>query len=423
MLYNYKKYITIVMILCSFLMVSTASATEIITVPVSQSRVMNFYAVQKVAIANPDIADVVVISSSEVLLVGKSPGVTSLHIWSADKQESFQVEVGADDAPIANEIKNIIGLNDLKVSKIGKTVILEGKINSQYQKNRAEKVAGAYGEKVVNLLEMTKPIQVKIETVIIEIDREKTKDLGVKWGSFMDTFVQGSFGYGQDITNSFLQGNVLGGLGKYSPVRGILTAMVKDGNAKILSQPNMITLSGEKANILVGGQIPVPISNQNGQVTIEWKDYGIKLDVEPEVSAEGLINSRIKAEVSSIDWNSTHKIQVGANTYIPTIKTNKAETVIALPSGQTMAIGGLLSSQTNRDITKVPFLADIPILGKLFTSNSYSRGETELIILVTPTLIDPAEYLPRVTPEMKEFLQEDPLGGNKDGTKNKDSNR
>ena len=185
----------------------------------------------------------------------------------------------------------------------------------------------------------------------------------------------------------------------------------------------MITLSGEKANILVGGQIPVPISNQNGQVTIEWKDYGIKLDVEPEVSAEGLINSRIKAEVSSIDWNSTHKIQVGANTYIPTIKTNKAETVIALPSGQTMAIGGLLSSQTNRDITKVPFLADIPILGKLFTSNSYSRGETELIILVTPTLIDPEEYVPRVTPEMKEFLQEDPLGGNKDGTKNKDSNR
>ena len=134
MLYNYKKYITIVMILCSFLMVSTASATEIVTVPVSQSRIMNFYAVQKVAIANPDIADVVVISPSEVLLVGKLPGVTSLHIWSADKQQSFQVEVAADNAPIANEIKNIIGLNDLKVSKIGKTVILEGKVNSQYQK-------------------------------------------------------------------------------------------------------------------------------------------------------------------------------------------------------------------------------------------------------------------------------------------------
>ena len=411
------------LVLFNLLIVSTVGATETVAVAVNQSRVMNFYAVEKVAIASPDIADVVVVSTTEVLLIGKSPGTTSLHIWSAGTRESFQVEVVADDVPIANEIKKIIGLNDLKVSKVGKTIILEGKVNSQYQKARAEKVAEAYGEKVVNLLEMTKPIQVKIETVILEIDREKTKDLGIKWGSFMDQFVQGSFGYGQDITNSFIQGTTLGGLGKYSPLRGILMAMVKDGNAKILSQPNIITLSGEKANIMVGGQIPIPISSQNGQISIEWKDYGIKLDIAPEVNAEGLINSKIKAEVSSLDWNSAHRIQLSANMNIPPIKMNKAETSIALSSGQTMAIGGLLSNQTSKDVTKVPFLSDIPILGKLFTSTSYSRGETELIILVTPTIVDPAEYLPRTTQEMQQFLKEDPLGGIKDGGKNKNSNR
>jgi len=422
MLSKRQIYIPILWVLFSLLLVSSVAAAEKIAVAVNQSRVMSFYAIEKVAIASPEIADVIVVSASEVLLVGKSPGTTSLHIWSAGKRESFQVEVVADDVPIANEIKKIIGLDDLNVSKIGKTIILEGKVNSQYQKARAEKVAEAYGEKVVNLLEMTKPLQVKIEAVIIEIDREKTKELGLKWGN--DAINSpGSFSFGQSAVNSFISGSVLGGLNTYNPINGQLSALVKNGSAKILSRPNVITLSGEKANIMVGGQIPIPISNQNGQVTIEWKDYGIKLDIAPEVNAEGLINSKVKAEVSSLDWNSTHKIQLGSNMYIPPIKLNKAETAIALSSGQTMAIGGLLSNQTSRDVTKVPFLSDIPILGKLFTSTSYSRGETELIILITPTIVDPAEYLPRITPEMKEFLKEDPVGGSKDGGKNKNSNR
>jgi len=414
-------YILILLVLCNILIVSTVAAAENIAVAVNQSRVMTFYDVERVAIASPDIADVVVVSATEVLLVGKSPGTTTLHIWSAGKRESFQVEVVADDVPIANEIKKIIGLDDLKVSKVGKTIILEGKVNSQYQKARAEKVAEAYGEKVVNLLEMTKPLQVKIEALIIEIDRQKTKDLGMKWGN--DTSSTGSFLFGQSYTNPLGGGLPFGQLGGYSPINAQLTAMIKNGSAKILSRPNVITLSGEKANIMVGGQIPIPISNQNGQISIEWKDYGIKLNIAPEVNAEGLINSKIKAEVSSLDWNSTHRIQIGGNMNIPPIIMNTAETSIALSSGQTMAIGGLLSNQTSKDVTKVPFLSDIPILGKLFTSTSYSRGETELVIFVTPTIVDPAEYLPPMTQEMKEFIKEDPLGGTQDGGKNKNSDR
>lgn len=409
---RYNQYIIIVTILCSFFLMSTASAAENILVVINQSRVMNFYAVEKVAIANPEIADVVVISSSEVLLVGKAKGVTTLHIWAAGKRESFQVEVGANDGPIAEEIKNIIGFNDLRVSKIGKTIILEGKVNSQYQKDRAEKVAEAYGEKVVNLLEMAKPIQVKIEAVILEIDREKTKNLGVKWGNVIDA--PGVFLFGQSTVDTFLT---------YGNINGQLSGLIQNGSAKILSKPNVMTLSGDKASIMIGGQIPVPVSSQNGQITIEWKDYGIKLDIQPEVNTEGLINSKIKAEVSSIDWNSTHKIQIGINTYIPTIKTNKAETAIALSSGQTMAIGGLISSQTTNDVTKVPFLSKIPVLGKLFTSTSYNRGETELVILVKPTIVEPSAYLPGTTSEMNEFMEEDPVGGNKNSGKNKDSNR
>lgn len=406
--------IYLVVVLISMLVVSPVEAAETILMVVNQSRVINFAGVETVAIANPEIADVVVISDSEVMLVGKGPGTTTLHIWSGGNLDSFEVEVAADDIPIGNEIKNIIGIDDLRASKVGKTIILEGKVNSQYQKIRAEKVAEAYGEKVVNLLEITKPLQVKIETVIIEINRDKTKEIGIKWGNDVINAL-GSFAFGQ--------GYAVGGNNHYSPINAQLTALIKNGSAKILSQPNVITVSGDKASIMVGGQIPIPVSNQNGQISIEWKDYGIKLEIAPEVNAEGLINSKVKAEVSSLDWNSTHKIQLGTNMYIPSIKINKAEIAIALSSGQTMAIGGLISSQTSRDITKVPFLGELPILGKLFTSNSYSRGETELIILVMSTIVDPVEYMPKTTTEMKAFLAADPLGGSTNGGKNQDTDR
>jgi len=422
MLRKYSMYVTLVVVLFSFFITSNAAAAEQIAVSVNQSQVMNFFGVEKVAIASPEIADVVVVSSSEVLLVGKAPGTTTLHIWSAGKRESFQIEVSADDTPIANEIKRNIGLDTIKVSKIGKNIILEGTVDNQYKKNKAEKIAAAYGEKVVNLLELTRPVQVRIEAVIAEIDREKSKDLGIKWGTDAVS-APGLFTFGQSASNSFVTGSVLGGLNKYNPINGQLSAMVKNGSAKILSKPNMITLSGEKASIVIGGQIPIPASYQNGQITIEWKEYGIKLDIAPEVSADGLINSKVKAEVSSLDWNSTHKIQLGTNVYIPPIKVNKAEAVIALSSGQTMAIGGLISNQTSKDITKIPLLGDLPILGQLFTSVSYSRGETEIVILITSTIIDPAEYLPGVTTEMNKFLKEDPMGGNVNGGKNKDSDR
>lgn len=438
MLRKSNIYVTILLALFSFFSISTAAAAGKLAVAVNQSQVVNFYGVQKVAIASPDIADVVVVSSTEVLLVGKAPGTTTLHIWSAGQRESFQVDVMANDIPIANEIKRIIGFDDLNVSKIGKTIILEGKVNSQYQKTRAEKVAEAYGDKVVNLLEMTKPVQVKIETKIIEISKAKSKQLGIKWGN--NTSTPGSFHFGQSVNTlekygdgnvynqalagpDNISGKLWGSLGGYWSINAQLNALVTQGAAKVLSQPNIITLSGDKANIMIGGQIPVPISNQNGQLTIEWKDYGIKLDIAPEVNAEGLINSKLKAEVSSLDWDSPHRIQLTSTMFIPPLKINKAETAIALLSGQTMAIGGLYSKVESKGVSKLPFLGDLPVLGTLFTSKTFGKDETELIILVTPTIVNPDEYLPQTSPDMKEILTEDPVGGTKDGRKNKSSDR
>jgi pilus assembly protein CpaC len=142
---------------------------------------------------------------------------------------------------------------------------------------------------------------------------------------------------------------------------------------------------------------------------VEWKEYGIKLEIQPEVNGEGLINSKIKAEVSTLDWSSDHKIGISNNFQIPPINSRRAEAAIAMSSGQTMALGGLMASETTKDVTKIPGLADLPIIGKLFRSESFSRHETELVILITPTIVDPREYVPGMTPEMQEFSKEDPI--------------
>ncbi len=153
------------------------AATEKITVGAGQSMTVTMYDLQRAAIANPDVADVVVVSSSELILVGKQTGTTTLIIWSNLGRQTYQVEVAAADPAIANEIKGILGYPDIRVVKVNKTVILEGTVNDQYQRARAEKIAAAYGEKVVNLLEISRPVQIRIEARIIEINRSKTESL------------------------------------------------------------------------------------------------------------------------------------------------------------------------------------------------------------------------------------------------------
>jgi len=409
-------------------------------VAVNSSQLLFFHGVERVAVANPEIADVMVISGSEIMVVGKAPGRTSMHVWSWNGRTSYVVEVAADDAPIANEIRRILGTNEIKVAKVGKTIILEGRVIDKYQKLRAEKIASAYGEKVVNLLEITQALQVRIEAKVVEISKRKSTDLGIKWGN--DPASPGAFRFGQtpmpdsnltysiptgmnsdgvmqfkDVSGEMwnsalgiggyghrLWGQSLGALGGYWDINAELDALAKTGAAKILSKPYTVTLSGETANILVGGQIPVPVSNNNGSIAIEWKDFGIKLEIQPEVNSDGLINSKVKAEVSALDW--ANAIAVGTNMKIPSLTMRKAEAVVALKSGQTMAIGGMYASTDSKSVMKVPLLGNLPVIGALFTSKSFSKDETELIILITPTIVNlDGDMLQDVTLELKKEVE------------------
>lgn len=409
---NRKRGILPIIIAVSILLIMTPVFAESLAVPVNQSIILNFTSVERVAIANPDIADVAVVPGGEVVVVGKAPGITSFHIWTAAGRTTYDIEVGSNDTMIANTIKSILNYPDIKVSKVGKTVILEGKLRDQHQKSWAEKIAGAYGEKVVNLIKFTDPKQVKIEAKIIEISRDKTDKLGFTWGSadLAGTVGQGSFWFGQSAINSKNPGS-LGQLGTFTEINGTLDALIKNGFAKVLSQPNVLTISGEKANILVGGEIPVPVSVTGDRISIEWKEYGIKLAIAPEVGDDNLITSKVTAEVSSIDFNSSYRINLGSGMVVPPLKSRKAETMIALPSGRTMAIGGLISSDETKNVMKVPLLGDLPILGNLFKSTSFISGKTEVVILITPTIVDVSAYNPDTSIAMKEFLAEKPWNG------------
>ena len=415
----------ILFIVASPVQILAAEAATRMAIGAGQSRTITMYGLQRAAIANPDVADVVVVSSSELILVGKQTGSTTLIIWSGSGRQNYLVEVSAADPAIAGEIKRILGYPDIRVAKVNKTVILEGTVNDQYQRARAEKIAGAYGEKVVNLLEIAKPVQIRIEAKIVEINRTKTQELGLKYYSGSSTTAPGIFYAGQSQDN-WRSPNTFGNLGTFAPVNAQLNLLIQNGYAKLLSQPNLVTLSGDKANILVGGQIPVPVSNQNGQISIEWKDYGIKLDILPEASLDGVITSKLKAEVSSMEWNSVNKIELGTNMKIPPIRMRKAESSIALASGQTMAIGGLIANDITRDVTKIPLLGDLPVIGQLFRSTSFVKGETELLILVTPTIVDSQALVPPMSQELKDHINQNPAnpaGGQTDARKNQGANR
>ena len=425
-----KKGFVAGVLLILFIVVSpvqtlAAEAAARMAIGAGQSRTITMYGLQRAAIANPDVADVVVVSSSELILVGKQTGSTTLIIWSGSGRQNYLVEVSAADPAIAGEIKRILGYPDIRVAKVNKTIILEGTVNDQYQRARAEKIAGAYGEKVVNLLEIAKPVQIRIEAKIVEINRTKTQELGLKYYSGSTTTAPGIFYAGQSQINP-KSPNTFGNLGTFAPVNAQLNLLIQNGYAKLLSQPNLVTLSGDKANILVGGQIPVPVSNQNGQISIEWKDYGIKLDILPEASLDGIITSKVKAEVSSMEWNSVNKIELGTNMKIPPIRMRKAESSIALASGQTMAIGGLIANDITRDVTKIPLLGDLPVIGQLFRSTSFVKGETELLILVTPTIVDSQALVPPMSQELKDHINQNPAnpaGGQTDARKNQGANR
>lgn len=397
-------------------------AADILNVSVNGSRYMEDSGITRLAVGNPDIADIRLLSNNDYLVVGKKAGSTSLLVWSNNGRQEYNVYVSGDDEGTEKAIQKAIGYPGVKVQMMNGKVLLRGKVKNQYEHDSAVKVAQLYlgsgggntssatanGESqgaatdsnIIDLLDMTNPSQVRLEAQIIEINTSAERDLGIQYWSptLGNTTTKNAFGEttSTDITrgssNLFYIGenfkNPRGSFGwlgsHFSNINASLQALVTEGKARILSRPSITTMSGQKANILIGGRIPIPTSAGDGQIAIDWREYGIRLNIEPVVDAENKITSKVHAEVSTLDYGHS----VTENDFsIPAIASREADAVINVRSGMTMAIGGLLNSQDGKTVTKIPLLGDIPIIGQFFRHTQKTRDNRELLILITPTLV------------------------------------
>jgi pilus assembly protein CpaC len=343
-----------------------------------------FQSVVRVAIGNPNVLDAQPVSRNELLLFGKSEGVSSLVVWDAKGRHTFDILVHATKRVRTWDIERMLDTPGIKVAVTDTTVILEGTVKTPYDKRRAEAIAKAYAPNVVNLLNVEGDPRVKIEAIVLEMAKGDGQKLGL-------SYLEGGSGQVSSGTVDLVNSE-LGQLGftwnraadVASNLSGLFEAVKTDTHTKILSRPSVSGLSGEKAFINVGGEIPVPVGVDNGEIKIEWKPYGVIMTIVPEVQSDGDILLHLSAEVSELDWDN--KITT-SGVDIPALRTRKVENRTVLRDGEPLVIGGLLDNKQTRTVKKIPLLADLPLLGNLFRSKHYQNNETELVITVVPQVV------------------------------------
>ena len=403
-----------------------AMAATPLSVSINESRYVQEAGLSRVAVGNPAIADVQLLSAREFLLVGKQAGSTTLLVWGANGRQEYLVTVTGENSGLAAMIEKAINLPGVTVQMVGNKILLRGTVMNQYEKDLALKVAGLYtgttpttssgdgnaakaidktGGNVIDLLQMARPSQIRLEAQVIEVSSSNKKELGIEYG----TKSSGDSDTKIDAQNTIYAGedwNTRGWGGwlvrHSSTINAALKALITQGKARILSRPNISTLSGQKAKILIGGSIPIPTSNGNGNISIEWKEYGVKLNIEPVVDQMDKITSKVHAEISRLDY-ANGVTQNGFS--VPALATREAEAVIHVSNGMSMIIGGLLNSEDGKTVSKIPLLGNIPILGEFFKHTSRTRDKRELIIIITPHLIGEDTQWP-MSDGMKEAFNE-----------------
>lgn len=387
-----KKYICLLAALAVFAIGSaTEAAPQPIWLELNQAYLYQAGSskITRVTVANPAIADVVVLDKVKLNIIGKALGSTSLSVWSANgMRQDFVISVCNTDTATAQFIKQSMGLDGVQVAKVGDKLVLQGTVENQYELNNALGMAKVYAgeDNIVNLIQMKNPTMVNLSALVIDISGKDARDLGFKYGVAKEISLDG----GVPKITFGTAGDFYGGMDwqdythhPFQNVDFMIQALASQNKIKVLSRPNITTMSGEEAEILIGGELPIPTS-KDGEISVEWKPYGIKLKIKPQVDQESKITSKVEAEVSGIDASVSIPTSAGK---IPGLISRKASTMLSVPDGQTMAIGGLMNSDESKVITKVPILGDIPIIGEFFKHTSTSKDKRELMILITPTIV------------------------------------
>lgn len=409
------------------------AAVQPIWLEVNQAYYLNTgSAIDKVAVVNPNIADVAVLGPSALNIIAKETGTTGLTIWTKNgMRQEFSVSVSPMNSSLAQMIQKAINLPGVRVEMADGKVLLRGMVANQSEKIMAEQVASMYvkgttaldergniktnaSSSIVNMLEMSNPLQVNLEAWIVDIADSDKKDLGIQYANSKVGYSETTMG-GSTFTTAEIQFGTAGlfaGGTNFHDITGKwfdkldwqIQALASEGKMNILSRPNITTMSGETAEITIGGSIPFVIygNNNYGTPTVEWKDYGIKLHIEPVVDKENNVTSRIEAEISSLDYANAVTIN---NTTYPALTKRTANAVINVPSGMMMAIGGLMNNQDQETIKKIPLLSNIPILGEFFKHRSNSKDKRELVILIRPRIVNETTPV-KMGPKMEKKFQD-----------------
>lgn len=381
-------------------------------------------------VGDPKIADVLPMSDTVIYIQGKKIGTTNVSIFDREKRliAVVDIDVTIDTRYIASSIRKSVSSKGIRVSARNEQVVLTGTAKNAVDAERAVAIAKAMLPKVavINAMRVAPAQQVMLKVRYLEVDRGAARDIGVNWyggnragtsgvNTGLGNVLQGDRSI-RDSSGSVIGpsaallplfrvagtlasgataqpfGLAIASLNKGARTVDLMVNMLETrGLVRTLAEPDLVALSGDTAEFQAGGEYPVPVTQASASgvptVTIEWKEYGVKLKFTPTVLNDGIINLQIAPRVSELDYTNA----VVSNSYrIPAVKTRETKTTVELRDGQSFAISGLLQDENRRDVSQVPWLGTVPILGVLFRSSSYQKRESDLVVMVTPHLVQPA---------------------------------
>ncbi len=379
----------------------------------------------ELAVGDPEIADVNPLTDRSLSILGKKSGATRVSAYAEGKKliGVFDIEVTYDVSHLQSLLNRRFPYAKLKTSSINGRIMLSGTSPDAMTLDKAVTIAKQFGPDVINSVTVLQPQQVMLEVRFIEANRQAGRELGVQWNPFNNRMIgnignttpasqlpvtptgdspfknvtSGGVNDANVLRSAVVSAGVLSGAAPFGFLVGrllanglsvdvMINALEQKGMARSLAEPNLVALSGDTASFLAGGEFPIPVPGALGQVSIEYKRYGVGLAFTPTVLGDGVINMKIEPEVSQLD--TSHPVQV-AGISVPPLIVRRASTTVELRDGQSFVIGGLLQSDGRTAASQLPWLGDVPILGALFSSKSYQKQETDLAIIVTPRLVRP----------------------------------
>jgi pilus assembly protein CpaC len=397
---------------------------QVIRLRVGRSKVLKTpFAIRRVSVADPEIADIVLISDREIYVNGNSAGVTNVSLWGKQRFSSAKVTVEPDISILKEKLFKVLPKEKIAVEAAGDTVVLSGEVSGPTVQETALALATPYAggkkEKVVNLLHIGGVQQVMVAVRVAEINRSVGKQIGFNFAysttdgknfgaTLLDklsvltnlnrnmTQVTSPGILSNSLPNSDLISSsqslsaginaIFGGVSGGLFWAAFFDLLKQQGLGRILAEPNLVTTSGQEASFLAGGEFPIPVPSGLGTVSIEYKKFGVGLIFTPTVLDNDKISLRINPEVSELDFTSQTTVVV-QGFVVPALRVRRTSTQVEMKDGQSLAIAGLLSDQYRTVVNKYPLLGDLPVLGTLFRSKNFQKSETELVILVTPHLV------------------------------------